>query len=88
MLKGLASPTTPVSKIMTPQESLAVLTPQHSVLEAMDLMVKYNVRHVPVVSIGCVCVTRSLLMSLVFTVMQHQMCRWSARLPTWPVCCP
>jgi hypothetical protein len=49
MLKGLASPTTPVSKIMTPQESLAVLTPQHSVLEAMDLMVKYNVRHVPVV---------------------------------------
>lgn len=50
MLKGLASPTTPVSKIMTPQEKLAVLTPQHSVLEAMDLMVKYNVRHVPVVS--------------------------------------
>jgi CBS domain-containing protein len=50
MLKGLASPTTPVSKIMTPQEALAVLTPQHSVLEAMDLMVKYNVRHVPVVS--------------------------------------
>jgi signal-transduction protein with cAMP-binding, CBS, and nucleotidyltransferase domain len=50
MLKGLASANTPVSKIMTPQESLAVLTPQHSVLEAMDLMVKYNVRHVPVVS--------------------------------------
>eukprot|EP00878_Enallax_costatus_P022158 GHUV01023498.1.p1 GENE.GHUV01023498.1~~GHUV01023498.1.p1 ORF type:complete len:237 (+),score=66.88 GHUV01023498.1:83-712(+) len=49
MLKGLASSTTPVSRIMTPQEQLAVLTPQHSVLEAMDLMVKYNVRHVPVI---------------------------------------
>lgn len=35
---------------MTPNEDLAVLTPEHSVLEAMDLMVKYNVRHVPVVS--------------------------------------
>lgn len=35
---------------MTPNEELAVLTPDHSVLEAMDLMIKYNVRHVPVVS--------------------------------------
>ncbi|KAF6261831.1 hypothetical protein COO60DRAFT_724757 [Scenedesmus sp. NREL 46B-D3] len=49
VLKGLASANTPVSKIMTPQGQLAVLTPQHSVLEAMDLMVKYNVRHVPVI---------------------------------------
>jgi hypothetical protein len=36
---------------MTPAEQLAVLTPEHSVLEAMDLMVRYNVRHVPVVSV-------------------------------------
>jgi CBS domain-containing protein len=49
MLKGLASPTTPRSKIKTPHAARAVLTPQHSVLEAMDLMVKYNVRHVPVI---------------------------------------
>jgi hypothetical protein len=31
-------------------DQLAVLTPEHSVLEAMDLMLRYNVRHVPVVS--------------------------------------
>eukprot|EP00775_Hariotina_reticulata_P013612 gene13612-13737_t len=48
VVKGLTSATTPVSVIMTPSEQLAVLTPEHSVLEAMDLMVKYNVRHVPV----------------------------------------
>eukprot|EP00879_Flechtneria_rotunda_P000203 GHRR01000275.1.p1 GENE.GHRR01000275.1~~GHRR01000275.1.p1 ORF type:complete len:210 (+),score=66.31 GHRR01000275.1:644-1273(+) len=48
VVRGLASSNTPVRSIMTPQESLAVLTPQHSVLECMDLMVKYNVRHVPV----------------------------------------
>lgn len=48
IVKGLSSATTPVSKIMTPSDQLAVLTPEHSVLEAMDLMVRYNVRHVPV----------------------------------------
>jgi CBS domain-containing protein len=35
---------------MTEADKLAVLTPEHSVLEAMDLMLRYNVRHVPVVS--------------------------------------
>jgi CBS domain-containing protein len=33
---------------MTEADKLAVLTPEHSVLEAMDLMLRYNVRHVPV----------------------------------------
>jgi hypothetical protein len=50
IVKGLSSATTPVSKIMTAADQLAVLTPEHSVLEAMDLMLRYNVRHVPVVS--------------------------------------
>lgn len=50
IVKGLSSATTPVSKIMTAADKLAVLTPEHSVLEAMDLMLRYNVRHVPVVS--------------------------------------
>lgn len=49
IVRGLASATTPVSAVMTPSAELAVLTPQHSVLEAMELMVKLNVRHVPVV---------------------------------------
>lgn len=53
IVQGLASATTPVSKIMTPNEELAVLTPEHSVLEAMDLMIKYNVRHVPVIDKNC-----------------------------------
>lgn len=48
IVRGLASATTPVSAVMTPSAELAVLTPQHSVLEAMELMVKLNVRHVPV----------------------------------------
>jgi CBS domain-containing protein len=48
IVKGLSSATTPVSKIMTAADQLAVLTPEHSVLEAMDLMLRYNVRHVPV----------------------------------------
>jgi CBS domain-containing protein len=48
IVRGLSSATTPVSTIMTPAEQLAVLTPEHSVLEAMDLMIRYNVRHVPV----------------------------------------
>eukprot|EP00878_Enallax_costatus_P007392 GHUV01007741.1.p2 GENE.GHUV01007741.1~~GHUV01007741.1.p2 ORF type:complete len:153 (+),score=54.43 GHUV01007741.1:612-1070(+) len=53
ILQGLASATTKVSRIMTPSEELAVLTPEHSVLEAMDLMIKYNVRHVPVIDQHC-----------------------------------
>jgi CBS domain-containing protein len=48
IVKGLSSATTPVSTIMTEADKLAVLTPEHSVLEAMDLMLRYNVRHVPV----------------------------------------
>lgn len=49
IVRGLASATTPVSAIMTPAEQLAVLTPQHSVLEAMHAMIKLNIRHVPVI---------------------------------------
>ncbi|KAF8058331.1 CBSX3 [Scenedesmus sp. PABB004] len=48
VVKGLTSATTPVRAIMTPQEVMAVLTPNHTVLEAMQLMVQLNVRHVPV----------------------------------------
>lgn len=36
---------------MTPRQKLRMLTPDHSVLEAMEIMVTQNVRHVPVVSV-------------------------------------
>ena len=48
VVQGRDSGATPVAAIMTPALRLAVLTPDHSVLEAMELCVKHNVRHVPV----------------------------------------
>ena len=48
VVQGHDSAATPVSAIMTPALRLAVLTPDHSVLEAMELCVKHNVRHVPI----------------------------------------
>jgi CBS domain-containing protein len=39
-----------VQEIMTPAHKLKMLTPEHSVLEAMEIMIHHNVRHVPVVS--------------------------------------
>lgn len=55
IVKGLSSATTPVRTIMTPADRLKVLTPEHSVLEAMDLMVRNNVRHVPVMDKQAMC---------------------------------
>jgi signal-transduction protein with cAMP-binding, CBS, and nucleotidyltransferase domain len=52
MVTGKSSASIKVSSIMTPANQLRSLTPQHSVLEAMELMVDNNVRHVPVVSEG------------------------------------
>lgn len=74
IVKGLSSATTPVSKIMTAADKLAVLTPEHSVLEAMDLMLRYNVRHVPVVSC-CPLLLRLRLRLVVVVVVAAERCR-------------
>jgi CBS domain-containing protein len=42
-----------VQEIMTPAAKLKMLTPEHSIMEAMEIMITHNVRHVPVVSVGC-----------------------------------
>ena len=49
MVKGRQSTNTKVSEIMTPSASLITVTPKHSVLDVMELMVEKNFRHVPVV---------------------------------------
>jgi len=48
VVHGKNSHCTKVSEIMTPAQKLRVLTPKHSVLEAMEVMVQNNVRHIPV----------------------------------------
>jgi signal-transduction protein with cAMP-binding, CBS, and nucleotidyltransferase domain len=49
VVKGRSSSTTKVSEIMTSTDSLVTVTPAHSVLDVMELMVEKNFRHVPVV---------------------------------------
>lgn len=49
VVKGKNSSNTKVSEIMTPSKSLITVTPKHSVLDVMELMVEKNFRHVPVV---------------------------------------
>jgi len=49
VVKGRNSSNTKISEIMTPSKSLVTVTPQHSVLDVMELMVEKNFRHVPVV---------------------------------------
>ena len=52
VVKGRNSSSTKVSDIMTPAKSLVTVTPHHSVLDVMELMVEKNFRHVPVVDTG------------------------------------
>lgn len=52
IVKGRNSSSTKVSEIMTPAEKLFTVTPKHSVLDVMSLMVEKNLRHVPVVDGG------------------------------------
>lgn len=52
VVKGRNSSNTKVSEIMTPAASLVTVTPAHSVLDVMELMVEKNFRHVPVVEGG------------------------------------
>ena len=50
VIKGKQSSSTHVADIMTPANKLITVTPNHSVLDVMELMVEKNFRHVPVVS--------------------------------------
>lgn len=52
IVKGKNSSSTKVSEVMTPAEKLVTVTPKHSVLDVMSLMVEKNLRHVPVVDAG------------------------------------
>ena len=49
MVKGKSSSSVPVHEIMTPAQKLMTVTPNHSVLEVMEMMNDNNFRHVPVV---------------------------------------
>ena len=52
VVKGRQSTNTKISEIMTPSSSLITVSPQHSVLDVMELMVEKNFRHVPVIEGG------------------------------------
>lgn len=52
VVKGKQSTSTRISDIMTPSDKLVTVTPKHSVLDVMELMVNKNFRHVPVVDNG------------------------------------
>jgi CBS domain-containing protein len=52
VVKGKLSSSTKVAEIMTPAQKLATVTPKHSVLDVMELMVEKNFRHVPVMDKG------------------------------------
>jgi signal-transduction protein with cAMP-binding, CBS, and nucleotidyltransferase domain len=52
VVKGRNSSNTKVREIMTPAASLVTVTPHHSVLDVMELMVEKNFRHVPVIEGG------------------------------------
>lgn len=49
IVKGRNSSSTKVTEIMTPADRLIMVTPKHSVLDVMSLMVEKNLRHIPVV---------------------------------------
>lgn len=52
VVKGRQSTNTKISEIMTPATNLITVSPQHSVLDVMELMVEKNFRHVPVIEEG------------------------------------
>ena len=49
MVSGKSSATLSVEEIMTPESVLKTVTPEDTVLAAMELMIDNNFRHVPVV---------------------------------------
>lgn len=57
MVKGKSSTSVHVREVMTPAERLMTVTPNHSVLEVMEMMNDNNFRHVPVVCVlACILV--------------------------------
>ena len=50
VVKGKSSSQVPVQEVMTPAAKLMTVTPNHSVLDVMTMMIDNNFRHVPVVS--------------------------------------
>jgi len=52
VVKGKSSTSVHVREVMTPAERLMTVTPNHSVLEVMEMMNDNNFRHVPVVNEG------------------------------------
>jgi len=55
VVQGKNSHCTKVAEIMTPAQKLRILTPHHTVLEAMEVMVQHNVRHIPVIDDHAMC---------------------------------
>jgi len=51
VVKGKSSTSVHVREVMTPAERLMTVTPNHSVLEVMEMMNDNNFRHVPVVCV-------------------------------------
>jgi len=49
VVSGKSSATLSVEEIMTPESVLKTVTPEDTVLAAMELMIDNNFRHVPVV---------------------------------------
>ena len=52
VVKGKSSSNVHVHEVMTPAARLMTVTPNHSVLEVMEMMNDNNFRHVPVVCIS------------------------------------
>lgn len=52
VVKGKSSTNVHVKDVMTPAARLMTVTPNHSVLEVMEMMNDNNFRHVPVVNAG------------------------------------
>ena len=51
VVKGKSSTSVHVREVMTPAARLMTVTPNHSVLEVMEMMNDNNFRHVPVVCV-------------------------------------
>lgn len=49
VVEGKSSRSTSVAEIMTPHSKLMTVTPDHTVVETMEIMADRNVRHLPVV---------------------------------------
>uniref|UniRef100_A0A7S1XA38 CBS domain-containing protein n=3 Tax=Tetraselmis chuii TaxID=63592 RepID=A0A7S1XA38_9CHLO len=49
VLEGRNSKETSITDIMTPKDVMLTIDPTHSVMEAMEMMVENQIRHLPVV---------------------------------------